>query len=421
MQQLIGESLDYLGAQTGATLLALFWYVAVFEVPRYTFSFAIAAFFGARPGEEGAAQADGHRVSVVVAGHNEADSIELCVQALREQSRPADEIILVSDGSTDRMRARLHDLLRRGLIDGAHATDLRGGKAAACNLAVRAATGDILINVDCDCSFDRHALRNMVAAFESPSVGAVCGNVQVRNPDASLISAFQAIEYLISISLGRQAADVLGQVSCVSGAFGAFRKEALDSVAGLDAGSGEDLDVTLRLRQQGWEIRFAGDAVCYTDVPETLGGLLAQRFRWERDAVRLRYRKHIDLMNPFSPRFRTVELMHELEFLAFNVVAAAALPVYLLWLFSSLGELGVVVLLGAQAGLVMLDAVSFLLAAYATPRTHCLPLLPYLLFYTLFNGVFMRFIRLAAYLQEWVFDASYRDEYVPAKVHGARG
>jgi hypothetical protein len=40
--------------------------------------------------------------------------------------------------------------------------------------------------------------------------------------------------------------------------------------------------------------------------------------------------------------------------------------------------------------------------------------------YSILNSYYMRFIRLSAYLQEWVFDASYRDSYVPTKVHMQR-
>ena len=49
-----------------------------------------------------------------------------------------------------------------------------------------------------------------------------------------------------------------------------------------------------------------------------------------------------------------------------------------------------------------------------------LPLAPYVVGYSLFNGFVMRFVRLAAYLQEWVVEASYRDTYVPSKVHRVR-
>lgn len=91
--------------------------------------------------------------------------------------------------------------------------------------------------------------------------------------------------------MGKQASANLNQVTCVSGAFGAFRKVDYHAVGGLDAGGGEDLDLTLRLRRTGRKIAFAEDAICYTDVPATTKALIQQRFRWERDAVRLRYRE----------------------------------------------------------------------------------------------------------------------------------
>jgi len=77
-------------------------------------------------------------------------------------------------------------------------------------------------------------------------------------------------------------------------------------------------------------------------------------------------------------------------------------------------------LIGAQVGMLVLDSVSFVLAALTSPRLRSWPLLPYVPGYSLFNGLVMRFIRLAAYLQEWIFDASYRDAYVPQKVHRVR-
>jgi cellulose synthase/poly-beta-1,6-N-acetylglucosamine synthase-like glycosyltransferase len=311
--------------------------------------------------------------------------------------------------------------LRRGLIDQAHSTELRAGKSAGTNMAARWAKGDIVVNIDCDCSFDRHAIRNVIAPLADPEVVAVSGNILVRNEQASLITTFQAIEYLITISLGKQAADRLGQVSCVSGAFGAFRKSAFEAVGGLDAGGGEDLDLTLALRRTGGKIRFIEDAICYTDVPETLTALVKQRFRWERDAVHLRYRKHGELLNPFSRSFQLSEAIHELEFLGFNVLAAAVLPFYILWLFAQYGTFAFIVLLSAQAGLLLLDCATFLIAAYATPKVNAMQLIPYLPGYSIFNSVYMRSVRLAAYLQEWVFKASYRDTYVPDKVHQVRG
>ena len=339
---------------------------------------------------------------------------------LAEQSLRPDEVVVVSDGSTDQMPQKLAALVREGLVDRVHCTDLRAGKAAAINLAERLATGDFLINIDCDCSFDRQAVKRIMQPFADPRVGVVAGNLLVRNPWQSLLCTFQAIEYLISISLGKAALGMIGQVSCASGAFSAFRRTALDEVGGLDAGGGEDLDVTLRLRKAGWGVEFAADAIATTSVPVTVSAFIRQRLRWERDAVRLRYRKHGMLLNPFSRAFRPTELFHEIEFLVFNVIGSAMLPVYFVWLLVSFGDLGLIVLVGAQVGILLIDTVVFLLAAFATPQARSARLIPYIVGYSLFNGFAMRFIRLAAYTQEWVYRSSYRDSYVPAKVHNVR-
>jgi len=58
--------------------------------------------------------------------------------------------------------------------------------------------------------------------------------------------------------------------------FSAFRKTALESVLGLDAGGGEDLDLTLRLRKAGWGVWFSPESICYTDVPDTFAAFIRQ-------------------------------------------------------------------------------------------------------------------------------------------------
>lgn len=420
MLQLVSDGLTYLTAQSGESLFRLFWFVVIFELPRYTLGFlsvAAISFHLRRAPTEGR---DLHRVAALIAGHNEEDSIERCVRSLHEQTRPPDEIIVVSDGSTDRMAERMRSLQNRGLIKEAHCTQVRAGKSAAVNLALSRATGDVVVVVDCDCTFDRRAIQEIVEPLADPRTAGVSGNVVVRNSSTNLLTAFQAIEYLISISQGRQAADLTGQVSCISGAFGAFRRSALLAVGGLDAGGGEDLDVTLSLRKAGWKVVFAADALCYTDVPTTLGALVRQRFRWERDSVRLRYRKHRDMIDPFSSRFSWQEIAHEFDFLVFNIGSAVVFPIYIAWLFVTYGDLALVILLGAQAGMMLFDGVTFALSALVTPRVNALRLMPYVVGYSLFNGFVMRFVRLGAYLDEWILESSYQDTYVPHKVHRVR-
>jgi len=415
---------DVLMEQGTIGFVMMFWYVLIFEIPRYGLS--ILAYAAGRSRKWGRLRNHARpipqhsKISVLVVGHNEESAITRCVRSLRAQSLRTFEIILISDGSSDRMSKVAAALVARGLADKAFSTDLRCGKSAGVNLAVRLASGDILVNVDCDCSYDRFAIENIVAPFADPRVGAVSGDILPRNGGRTLTSSFQVIEYLVTISLGKRIAEMFGLVVCASGAFGAFRRSALASVGGLDVGGGEDLDVTVRLRAKGWKIAFAPSALCYTDVPETAWNLLRQRLRWERDAVRLRYRKHRRLSDPLSPGFNLVEATHQVDFLFFHVILAAAFPLYLLHLYMQMGEAALYFLLAVQLGLMCLDAAIFVAAMEATNRWVYAPYLLLIPGYSAFYGVFMRLVRLVAYVQEWCFDASRTDNYVPQRVRFSR-
>lgn len=420
MWEILTDGFAYLTSQSWQSFIALFWFVILFELPRYSMTFMTAGLllpFYKRPDP---LPSEIYKLSVVIAGHNEEDAIERCLMAVQEQSRVPDEIIVVSDGSTDAMTAKLRELRKRGLVTEVHSTGLRAGKSAATNLAIRRATGDIIINIDCDCTLDRFAFERACDAFSDPTVGAVAGNIVVRNAQKSFITGYQSVEYLVILSLGKRGGNITDQVTCASGAFGAFRREALQHVAGLDAGGGEDLDITMRIRKAGWKVRFEPEAICYTDAPETFKAFIRQRFRWERDAIRLRYRKHRDQLSPMSGTLKPLELLHQLEFLSFDVAAAIAMPFYLIWLFATYGDTAPAVLVAAQLGIFGLDFITICLASLATPKVLTIRNLLFMPGYSILNSYYMRFIRLSAYLQEWVFDASYRDSYVPTKVHMQR-
>ncbi|MFC5068519.1 glycosyltransferase [Flaviflagellibacter deserti] len=415
---------DLLTEQGTIGFIAMFWYVLIFEIPRYGLS--IVAYAAGRSRKWRHQRNDAHptpqhpKISVLVVGHNEESAITRCVLSLRAQSLRAFELILISDGSSDRMSKVAASLVAKGLADKAFSTDLRCGKSAGVNLAIRMASGDILVNVDCDCSYDRFAIESIAAPFADPKVGAVSGDILPRNGNRSLIAGFQVIEYLVTISLGKRIAEMFGLVVCASGAFAAFRRSALTSVGGIDVGGGEDLDITLRLRAKGWKIDFAPGALCYTDVPETAWGLLRQRLRWERDAVRLRYRKHRRLSNPLSRSFNLVEATHQVDFLFFHIILAVAFPLYLLHLYVQIGEAAIPFLIAVQLGLMCLDAVIFVAALEATNRWVYAPYLLLIPGYGVFSGLFMRLVRVLAYVQEWCFDASRTDNYVPQRVRFSR-
>ena len=417
---------SFLLSQSGASMIAIFWYTILFEIPRYGIPFLAAALSQLSFANIAAGctvklrkLSIMRKVSVVVVGHNEAGSLETCVRSLREQSFDQFEIIIVSDGSSDSTGAIAARLVGEGLATRSFTLDLRGGKSSGINLAIGACRGDIIITVDCDCSYDRFAIELLLEAFDDPVVGGACGDVRPRNGDTSLVARFQEIEYLMTISVGKIIVNAFDQVTCLSGAFSGFRREALEMVGAFDVGGGEDLDITLRLRARGWRIAFAPTAVCYTDVPVTLGALVRQRLRWERDAIRLRYRKHRAVMFP-NNRFILAEAIHQWEFLLFNVLGAFAFLLYIIWLFVTYGDMAVTVLIAMQLGLLLLDSTMLALGAFITGRPAFWRNLVYVLGFSLFMSYVMRLVRLLAYLEEWLLFGSVRDNFLPHKVRAVR-
>lgn len=113
-------------------------------------------------------------VSVVIAAHNEAPRLGARIDNLLQQVYPRPiEIVVVSDGSTDATRAALAPYERRITF-----IELpRGGKPAALNAGVAAATGEILVFADARQLFARDAVLHLVANFADPDVGGVTGEL----------------------------------------------------------------------------------------------------------------------------------------------------------------------------------------------------------------------------------------------------
>ena len=120
--------------------------------------------------------------------------------------------------------------------------------------------------------------------------------------------------------------DVLGILSIVSGAFGAFRRSAIEEVGGQDVEVGEDADLTMKLRRAGWRIRFAPGAHALTDVPETVSALIAQRLRWDRGLITIWMRKLRGVFDPRQSTFRLIDVVALTDCSAFRFCSRSCFP-----------------------------------------------------------------------------------------------
>ncbi len=416
----LDHAFGFLGQMPIWQILVMYWFALVFEVPRYAFAFpAIVAMYikdRKRTGKPQLPPGLG-KVSILIAGHNEADAIERGVKSLKTQSFNDFEIVCVSDGSTDETYEIMKRLQREGLVHKVAGCQIRGGKASAINLAARLSSGNIMIVIDCDCTFEHHAIAEILAPFHDPHVAGVSASVLVKNGEDSIIASLQAIEYLSGMTLGKAQLDMFNQLTMISGAFGAFRREAWNRVNGMDPGPGEDLDISLRIRNAGYKLAFAHRAVAYTDAPTALFNLLRQRNRWERDSIWLRYRKYPWVMNPFRKDFRWREVIHNADFLFFTVIASVIFPFYMVFSFMWLGSAFWLIILSSTLGLLLLDLFVFTCAVIATGNNSHWKFLPYVLIYGTFQSYLMRLARLYSFIDEWIFSTSRTDTFAPPKVN----
>jgi len=401
--------------------VGMFWYVLLLEMPRFALGLIVVSGCSLlKPWRPPASIPKSVRTSVLLPGHNEGSALRRAITALREQSREDLQVVVIDDGSTDNMAEVGRQLQAEGLLNVFVSTGLRGGKSAATNLGLTFCTGDLVVVGDVDTSFDRFAIERVIEPFSDPLVGGVSGNIGVRNYRASVIARFQAIEYLITISLGRHLADLLGVVLITSGAFAAFRRNAVIAVGGWDVGPGEDANMTLKLRRAGWKVRFAPEAWALTDVPETISALFRQRRRWNASFVRVRLVRFRGALNPFERNFSLLTALGTLDLIYFHAVLPAIFIIYFITTMVYYASFTWIILIVVNAFYISITMLVFVCGVAAAGRYGHVSLAPYVVGYALFRAYVMRMVTVWTYLDEFFLRRSYRDTFVPTKVQSRK-
>jgi GT2 family glycosyltransferase len=207
-------------------------------------------------------------ISVVVPVRNGMPWLENQLQALSTQQVPAQWEILVSDnGSEDGTRSCVEKWSERDsrihLVD----ASARRGAAAARNIGVQSARGELLVFCDAD---------DVVRPDWIASIGAAL-------TDADLVAGvfdFGALDGNRSSPAVPAATRQLGFLPFGLSANLAVRTDVFTSMKGFDEGlaAGEDVDLCWRLQLAGYRFAVASDAV--VDKRERATGLPTFRAAW---------------------------------------------------------------------------------------------------------------------------------------------
>lgn len=119
-------------------------------------------------------------VSVIIPVKDDADNLTRCLEALKAQSLPPLEIIVIDDGCVD-------DSAAVALAAGARVVQSIGtGIPAASATGYDAATGELLARLDADCIPDYDWVERVAAAFDTDDTDAVTGYARFHDGPRAL-------------------------------------------------------------------------------------------------------------------------------------------------------------------------------------------------------------------------------------------
>lgn len=182
---------------------------------------------------------------------------------------------------------------------------------------------------------------NMVLQFENDyAVAALTGTIL---PQRQMIKAQKSLwlkllqhneyfEYAQAFLSGRTIESKNNQLFTMSGAFSAFRKEALLNTFMYNTDTiGEDTDMTFQIRDKlKRKVGICASAIFYIEPIPSLGNLYTQRQRWQRGELEVlqQHRQDIKMRNFFND-FLIRRMMIDHTFLFPKII----------WIFASIALL----------------------------------------------------------------------------------
>jgi cellulose synthase/poly-beta-1,6-N-acetylglucosamine synthase-like glycosyltransferase len=335
-------------------------------------------------------------VSLIIPAHNEGPIIVNTVENALKLNYPAHEVLVVDDGSTDDTLAMLRDHFQMHRVDkyGRKQVETRkvtavyesaehpnltvvakenGRRADAINAGAALSRYPLLCVIDADCVLETDGLLHMARPFLADSNLAAAagvvrpsnglsvenGTITRRGLPRTLLGMNQEVEYARSFQWARTGLSRLRSMLCISGALLLIKKSVFDAAGGPWPQSiTDDMEFAIRLnghiydRRSGSHssIAYAPDAVCYTEVPETLPLYASQRNRWQRGTLQSIFR-HWRML--FNPRYGMTGLFGLPFFLFFEalapIVELAAYTLAVVLLLAGLASLKEIFILGFLA------------------------------------------------------------------------
>ena len=285
--------------------------------------YAVLSFYGyiysresARARKDVPAVADWPAVSILVPAHNEEIVMAGTIESLLHLDYPSDklEVIVIDDSSTDRTRQVVEHIMSqdRRLKLVAIPEGLGGrGKSYALNVGLARAAHELVAVFDADNTPEPQSLRCLVAEMVADErLAAAAGKVRTINAATNFLTRCIAVEFVSFQWMVQAGRWRLFRLASLPGTNYVIRREALERAGGWDPTAiADDAELTVRLSQEGYQIKFVPYAVTWEPEPQDWGVWLRQRLRWARGGTYV-LRKFLPRLHRVRRRDLLLEVMH---------------------------------------------------------------------------------------------------------------
>src|SRR5437867_1344275 len=228
-------------------------------------------------------------ISLMIPAHNEGIVITHTLEALLRLNYPKDllEILVVNDGSTDDTAEQVERVALgdpRVRLFSVPKEFAARGKSAALNRGLLHCRHDIIGIYDADNLPEPDAVLLLAQQLvANPEVGAVIGKFRCVNRRKNLLTRFINLESLAFQWIVQAGRWRLMRVATLPGTNYLIHRSILQELGGWDEQAlTEDAELSIRIYQAGYLIKFVPYAVTWEQEPETLRVWFRQRVRWAR-------------------------------------------------------------------------------------------------------------------------------------------
>ena len=227
--------------------------------------------------------------TILIPAHNEEKVISYTIEAMLKMKYPKDKlkVMVINDGSKDRTKEIIESYAAkddRVVLYDVPVGEGGKGKSRALNLAVKRTKSDLIAIYDADNTPDEMSLYYLVVnLLSNKEYGAVIGKFRTVNKKRNLLTRFINIETLSFQSMLQAGRWQLHNIATLPGTNFVMWKWLIDDLNGWDEEAlTEDSELSIRIYELGYKIKFCPYAITYEQEPETWKVWIKQRVRWVR-------------------------------------------------------------------------------------------------------------------------------------------